>query len=90
MTIEKETFWMTLIILYLKTGTLPPDRKKVKIIEQCSVYFFLENEQLYKKSFALPFLCCLTPNEANYVLREIHKGICGSHLAKTTIALKTV
>ena len=54
MTIEKEKSWMTPIVQYLKTGTLPLDRKEAKIIERRSAYFFLENDQLYKKSFTLP------------------------------------
>ena len=37
-------------------------------------YFFIENDQLYKKSFALPSLHCLVPREADYVLKEIHEG----------------
>ena len=90
MTIKKEKSWMTPIVQYLKTGILQPDRKEAKITERHSAYFFLESDQLYKKSFALLSLRCLTPDEANYVLREIHEGICGSHLAGMTIALKAI
>ena len=78
------------IVSYLKWEELPNDKKEVQILECQSTYFFIENEQLYKKSFAFPSLRCLHPDEANYVPREIHDGICRSHLVGTTIALKVI
>ena len=78
MCIETELLWMTLIIHYLKMGKLPQNKQDVRKIEHRSAYFFIKNDQLYKKCFALPSLRCLTPKEANYVLREIHEGICRS------------
>ena len=90
MNAKERKSWMMLIVQYLKIGMLPFDKKDVKKAKHRSVCFFLENDQLCKKSFALLSLCCLTPDEANYVLREIHEGICGSHLAGTTIALKAI
>ena len=45
---------------------------------------------MYKKGFALLSLCYLNPKEADYVLREIHEGICGSHFAGTSVALKAI
>jgi hypothetical protein len=32
---------------------------------------------LYKRSFSLPYLRCLRPSEADYVLREVDEWICG-------------
>ena len=32
----------------------------------------------------------LNEEELNYMLRELHDGICGSHVAKTTLALKAL
>ena len=90
MCLETEEIWMTPILHYLKTGDLPQDKQEAKKIKRHSTYFFIENDQLYKKSFALPSFHCVTPNEVEYVLKEIHEGICGSHQAETTIALKVV
>ncbi|KAM1464574.1 hypothetical protein ACFXTO_044206 [Malus domestica] len=37
------------------------------------------NDQLYKRGFNLPYLRCLTPAEAETVIREIHEGVYGDH-----------
>ena len=43
----------------------------------------------YHRGFTLPLLRCLDDEEANYVLREIHEGICGNHSEPRTLAFKT-
>ena len=81
---------MTSILQHLRTGELPQNKQEAKKIKRQLTYFFVENNRLYKKGFALPSLHCLGPEEANYVLREIHEGICESHLAGTFVALKAI
>ncbi|GJU34059.1 reverse transcriptase domain-containing protein [Tanacetum coccineum] len=34
---------------------------------------------LYKKSFLEPWIRCVRPLQANYVIREIHEGSCSMH-----------
>ena len=34
---------------------------------------------LYKRGFSCPFLRCLSPEEVDYVMREVHEGINGNH-----------
>ena len=36
----------------------------------------------------LPYLRCLTEDEANYPLREVHEGICGDHLGARSFTSK--
>ncbi|GKV53644.1 hypothetical protein SLEP1_g60161, partial [Rubroshorea leprosula] len=45
---------------------------------------------LYKRSFSLPLLRCLNPYEAEYALREVHEGVCGSHVGARTLAHKVL
>jgi hypothetical protein len=45
---------------------------------------------LYKKGFSLPYLRCLAPDEDNYVMREIHEGICGNHSGARALQRKIV
>ena len=33
---------------------------------------------------------CLIEEESDYMLRELHEGICGSHVARTSLALKAL
>ncbi|KAL6321029.1 hypothetical protein AAG906_012010 [Vitis piasezkii] len=43
-------------------------------------------DQLYKRSYSGPYLKCLDPEEAKYVLSELHEGVCGNHLDGRTLA----
>jgi hypothetical protein len=52
--------------------------------------FAMVNGVLYKKGFTLPLLKCISPKEGNYVLREIHEGVCGSHSGAMMLAHKAV
>nr|KYP63283.1 Pro-Pol polyprotein [Cajanus cajan] len=46
--------------------------------------------ELYKRGISSPLLKCLAPDQANYVLREIHEGICGTHSGGRTLAAKVI
>jgi hypothetical protein len=45
---------------------------------------------LYKRSFSLPYLRCLAPDEVEYVMREIYEGICGNHSGARSLKKKIV
>ena len=90
MCLRADLSWMMPIVQFLKLGELLSNKLEARKVECRSAYFFIENDRLYKKGFALPSLRCLNPEEADYVLREIHEGICGSHLTGTSVALKAV
>ncbi|XP_050211797.1 uncharacterized protein LOC126661956 [Mercurialis annua] len=82
--------WMQGIAHYLMDGTLPENRDKAyKILRQAPYYAFLDRV-LYRKSFTHPWSRCLTAEEGEYVLREIHEGICGAHIAPRMLAKKAV
>ena len=85
-----EIFWMTPIISYLQGGTLPDDRHEARQLKVRASHFLMLQGILYKKSFSLPYLRCLAPDEAKYVMREIHKGICGNHSGARALQKKIV
>ena len=41
--------------------------------------FVLIKDTLYKRGFSRPYLRCLTTEEADYVIKEVHEGICGNY-----------
>lgn len=45
---------------------------------------------LYKRSFSMSYLRCLTPTETEYAMRKVHKRICGNHLGARALAHKLV
>ncbi|KAM1599518.1 hypothetical protein ACFXTN_022092 [Malus domestica] len=81
--------WITPIYKFLAHGTLPNDKVQAKQIRYKSARYLIINDQLYKRGFTLPYLRCLTPAEAEIVLREIHEGVCGDHVGFRSLAHKT-
>ncbi|XP_074323710.1 uncharacterized protein LOC141660621 [Apium graveolens] len=82
--------WMTPYMAYLKDGTLLDDQNKARYLKYKAARFFLEDNQLYMRTFSAPTLKCADPDEADYCLREVHEGICGDHLAAKALAYKVI
>ncbi|XP_074356507.1 uncharacterized protein LOC141696237 [Apium graveolens] len=82
--------WMTPYIAYLRDGTLPEDQNKARYLKHKADRFFLEEGQLYRRTFSAPTLKCVDPEEANYCLREVDEGICVDHLAAKALAYKII
>ena len=76
------------ITLYLSTGQLPSERDKAHKLQVQSARFSLVDGQLFKRSFGGPYLKCLTPEQSQYMLAELHEGICGNHPGGRTLADK--
>nr|GEY56904.1 reverse transcriptase domain-containing protein [Tanacetum cinerariifolium] len=76
---EERRTWMTPIHEYLVEGILPKERKKARAIRRKARRYAATDGVLYKKSFLGPWLRCVGPLQANYVLREIHEGSCSMH-----------
>ena len=58
---------------------LPDEKDAVRKLKVQASHFVLIKEFLYKKGFSCPYLRCLGLEEADYVMREVHKGICRNH-----------
>ena len=78
--------WMDPITLYLSTGQLPTERNKAHKLQIQAARFSLIDGQLFKRSFDGPYLKCLTPEQSQYLLAELHEGICRNHLGGRTLA----
>ena len=81
---------MDLIWDYLLDRTLPSDPKKASKLIARSAKLALLRGTLYKRDFSAPLLKCIGKEDANYVLREVHKGVCGNHIGARTLARKTL
>nr|GEV47403.1 protein NYNRIN-like [Tanacetum cinerariifolium] len=64
---------------YLKEGTLPNDRKEARKIRIKARQYKLLAGVLYRRSFLTPWLRCVGPLQAEYVIREIHERSCSMH-----------
>ncbi|KAM1185600.1 hypothetical protein ACFX13_015126 [Malus domestica] len=82
--------WITPIYRFLAHGTLPNDKVQVKQIRYKATRYLIINDQLYKRGFNLPYLRCLTPAEAETIIREIHEGVCKNHVGSRSLAHKAL
>ncbi|XP_077248105.1 uncharacterized protein LOC143887799 [Tasmannia lanceolata] len=90
MQVEHEPCWIDEIINYLRDGKLPQEMKEACKVVQRAARFSLDGENLYKRSYTLPYLKCLRPGDASYALQETHEGICGEHLGGKALAIKVL
>jgi ribonuclease HI len=72
--------WRAPITLYLKGHYQLSDHSEAKRLKHRSRDFTIVNGHLYKKGISQPMLKCITEAEGIELLREVHRGICGSHL----------
>ncbi|XP_076910538.1 uncharacterized protein LOC143568215 [Bidens hawaiensis] len=79
--------WMTPIKAYLSSGALPAGKADARKIKHKALNYQMTDGILYQRSFLGPLLRCLDAEDANYLIREIHEGICGLHAGpRMTIA----
>ncbi|XP_073313463.1 uncharacterized protein [Primulina huaijiensis] len=82
--------WMTPLIKYIVHGKLAEDRARAVKIKKQAPRFVFSNDVLYRRSYQGPLLKCLSENEVEYVLREIHEGCCCEHLGGTALSRKAI
>ncbi|GLT99508.1 hypothetical protein SLE2022_169450 [Rubroshorea leprosula] len=80
--------WITPLMNYLQSGELPEDQPAAKVVKRRAAHFTVLDNQLYKRAASMPLLRCLTPYEAEYAVREVHEGVCGTHIGGRTLARK--
>jgi len=85
-----EPEWAIEIIQFLRNGLLPEDKVAARRVKIQETRFFLLGKVLYKRGYSEPLLKCLSKTEADYVLREIHEGVCGDHSGGRILAQKTI
>ena len=74
--IESQPSWMDPIWDYIIDGSLPDDPKEAAKIRTRSARFTNHKGSLYKRGFFTPILKCIAGKDIEYVLREVHEGIC--------------
>ena len=88
--VMSEPSWMDPIWDYLVEGTSPSDPKEASKLRARSARFTIHRGTLYKRGFSMPILKCVGKEDANYILMEVHEGVCGNHIGARTLAGKTL
>ena len=88
--VMSELSWMDPIWDYLIEGLLPNDPKEASKLRSRSARFTIHRGALYKGSFFTPILKCIAGEDADYVLREVHEGVCGNHIRARALVEKVL
>ena len=88
--VMSEPSWIDPIWDYLIEGLLPNDPKEASKLRTRSARFTIHRGSLYKGGFFTPILKCITGKDADYVLREVHEGVCGNHIGAWALAGKAL
>ncbi|XP_074271113.1 uncharacterized protein LOC141595040 [Silene latifolia] len=85
---QQDADWRVPYLNWLRDGTLPEDRKEAQSFRiKASRYIMIDNI-LFGKSLAGPCLRCLSKEEAETVLRDVHGGECGNHAGGLSMSNK--
>ncbi|GKD12704.1 reverse transcriptase domain-containing protein, partial [Tanacetum coccineum] len=87
---EEGRTWMTPVYEYLPEEIFSEEKKKARDICRKASRYVMTNGVLHKKSFLGPWLRCVGPLYANYVLREIHEGSCSMHAGPSYVVAKAL
>ena len=81
---------MDLIWDYLIEGLLPNDPKEASKLRSRSARFTIHRGAIYKRGFFTPILKCIVKEDTDYVLREVHEGVCRNHIGARALAGKVL
>ena len=88
--IGSENDWRMPITSYLKDGVLPDGKEAARKLKVQATRFVLIKDVLYKMGFSRPYLKFLIPEEADYVMREVHEGFYGNHSRSRCLVHKLI
>jgi ribonuclease HI len=83
-----EETWMEPYLTYMINKALPEDTVEASRIIRRSKAFVVLQGKLYKKSITGILQRCVTPQEGQEILKDIHAGVCGHHASSRAIAAK--
>ena len=78
------------LIAYLRAGILLDSKDVIRKLKVQASRFVLIRDVLYKRRFSRPYLRCLSHDEADYVMREVHEGIYGNHSRAQSLVHKLI
>lgn len=81
---------MTLIIKYIEIEALLEDKVQARCLQLGAARYVIIEGQLYKRSFSLPLLKYITPEQGMTVLKDIHKGVCENHIMGQSLVYKMI
>ena len=82
---------MDSIVLFLREGTLSREQGEVdKVWKKTSCFWLSEEQKFYKCSFSRPYILCVHPKTMEPLFKELHEGICGSHIGGRSLSHRII
>jgi hypothetical protein len=75
---------------YLRGHYEPKDELEEKRLKQRARGYTVVNGELYKSGVTEPWLCCITSEKGQELLKEIHSRFCGAHIGTRALAGKAI
>ncbi|XP_027121584.1 uncharacterized protein [Coffea arabica] len=86
--IDSSTTWMTPLVNFLSSGVLPGDKTEARRLQLRAAKYAYAGGILYRRSYLSSWLKCVTPEEGDYILHEVHEGLCAAHVGSRVLAKK--
>src|SRR5688572_6615720 len=84
-----EVDWRTPFFDYIKDHQLPSDKNKAEQTSRRVKNYGLVGDKLYRKgALSRVLMKCVTREDGQEILEEIHRGICGNHASPRTLVGK--
>jgi hypothetical protein len=80
----------TEIIQYLKNSLLPEDKVVARKFKLQATPYSLLGGIFYKRGYSEPLLKYLPKDEAEYVMKEIHEGVCRNNRSRSHVAIESI
>ncbi|XP_027155087.1 uncharacterized protein LOC113755239 [Coffea eugenioides] len=78
------------LVRFLCQGELPEDRAESRKLQRKAARYVLWDNLLYKRSYLGPWFRCITPEEGQRVIQDIHEGLCGAHVGYRMLVKKAL
>lgn len=76
---------MVHIIRYLTQNKLPKEEREAKYIKRIFARYLIMDKHLYKMVRSAPMLRCISKEDSFFVMKEVHKGVCGRHIKEKAL-----
>ena len=75
------------IVAFLKDDILLEGKSEAEKIRRNATRFWLsEDHKMYRRFYSGPYLLCVHLEATELLLKELHKGICGSHIGGRSLS----
>ena len=81
---------MNPIFDYLQNDILQENKEETQRIKAMSARFILVQGKIYSRSFSGPYLMCIEPSHAKYILSKLYEGECSNHSRGRSLAHKAI